>query len=114
MDPLPGKIRVILPGHLCRLAGLQGRVVEVPVSELTPGVPEPTLGTVLEELERAHPALRGTLMEIRAGAPARLRPYLRAFAASIDLTPAGLDATLPPEVGLGEEPLRVVGAIAGG
>ncbi len=44
----------------------------------------------------------------------RLRPYLRVFAASADLTPAGLGAPLPPEVRSGSDALRIVGAIAGG
>lgn len=114
-------VRVILPGHLRRLAGLYGPevslVISVPAgagpaaSAPAAAAPPVTLGAVLDALEAAHPALRGLLRE--PGAP-RLRPYVRFFAGATDLTPQGQDAALPPEVCSGAEPLRIVGAVAGG
>ncbi|MEW6045463.1 MAG: hypothetical protein AB1609_03145 [Bacillota bacterium] len=111
------RIRVVLPGHLARLAGAGGRVAEVTVEAEAPGPGAlPTVGAAVYALERAYPALRGTLTAMDPAPPgaARLRPYLRVFAASQDLTPGGLAVPLPAEVLSGAEPLRIVGAIAGG
>lgn len=124
-------VRVALPGHLARLAGLGERGLEVAVALpamagpaiANPGAsaPEgdaatgvPTVGALLEALERAYPALQGVFTERAPDGAMRLRPYLRVFGAAADLTPAGLGAPLPPEVLSGSAALRIVGAIAGG
>ena len=97
-------IRVILPPALRTLAGLEGEVtVEVPGAA--------TQRTVLDALEAAHPALRGTIRDPSTG---RRRAFLRLFAAGEDLSHEPPDAPLPAAVARGAEPLRVVGAIAGG
>lgn len=97
-------IRVELPFHLERLAGVEGDVsLEV--------VGDPTLGSVLDALEARHPVLRGT---IRDHVTRRRRPFLRFFACGQDLSDAAADAPLPVQVASGREPLLVVGAIAGG
>ncbi|MDR7554075.1 MAG: MoaD/ThiS family protein [Armatimonadota bacterium] len=107
-------VRVWLPTHLRRLCGLSSAVVDVTVARPTGPL---TLGDVLDALEHAYPALRGTIRDHPAPGAARpgtLRPYIRCFAAEVDLTPAGVCATLPEAVADGTEVLRIVGAIAGG
>lgn len=114
-------VRVILPGHLRRLAGLHRPEVSLAIplpAAAGPAASAPacathpvTLGAVLDALEAGHPALRGLLRE---PGTLRLRPYVRVFAGPADLTPQGPDAALPPEVCSGAEPLRIVGAVAGG
>jgi len=97
-------IRVVLPLHLQRLAGVGAEVtlvVDAPI----------TLAAVLDALEARWPMLRGT---IRDHATGRRRPLLRFFACSEDLTHEPLTAALPEAVASGHEPLLVVGAIAGG
>lgn len=102
MSPQP--VRVSLPFHLRRLAGLSGEA-HVAVDG------DPTLGDVLMALEREHPELTGTVC--MPGTRAR-RPYLRIFAGGRDLSLEDPDIALPDEVREGREPLEVVGAIAGG
>ena len=97
-------IRVILPFHLRTLAQVAGEVellVEDPV----------TLRAVLDALEALYPVLRGT---IRDHLTQRRRPFLRFFACEEDLSHGPPDAPLPDVVATGEEPLLIVGAIAGG
>ena len=97
-------IRVILPYHLRNLARAPGEValrVEGPATQRS----------VLDALESAYPMLRGT---IRDPASLRRRPFLRFFACEQDLSHEPPDAPLPEAVASGEEPLLVVGAIAGG
>ena len=97
-------IRVILPYHLRNLARAPGEValrVESPATQRS----------VLDALESAYPMLRGT---IRDPASHRRRPFLRFFACEQDLSHEPPDAPLPEAVASGEEPLLVVGAIAGG
>jgi hypothetical protein len=55
--------------------------------------------------------LRGT---IRDHATHQRRPFLRLFACKEDLSHESPDTPLPDAVALGEEPFRVIGAIAGG
>lgn len=100
-------VAVVLPPHCRRLAGASGPVtVAVPA-----GAGERvTVGMVLDALEAAYPVLRGLLRE--GSGP--LRPFIRVFAAGEDLTPAGVAAEVPRSVQQGSEPLRIVGAIAGG
>ena len=97
-------IRVALPYHLRNLAGAAG---EVELEAVDP----PTLGAVLDALEARHPILRGT---IRDHATLRRRPMIRFFACREDLSFEPPDAPLPEAVADGSEPLRIVGAMAGG
>jgi sulfur-carrier protein len=97
-------IRVVLPAHLKVLAQVQG--------ELELDVPgPPTLRSVLDALETRYPMLRGT---IRDHLTRERRPFLRFFACEEDLSHDGPDAPLPEAVIRGDEPLLVIGAIAGG
>jgi len=97
-------IRIQLPVHLRSLANVQ-REVEVEIVGL------PTLGSALDALERQYPVLRGT---IRDHATQERRPFIRYFACGEDLSHEPLEYPLPGPVVNGEEPLRVVGAMAGG
>jgi molybdopterin synthase sulfur carrier subunit len=101
---------VSLPTHLRRLAGLNEATVSLEVGR------EPTLGDVIDELERRYPALRGTIRDHSppGGGQGPLRPFMRFFALDSDLTQDGLGQVLPPEVVNGGEVLRIIGAIAGG
>ena len=97
-------IRVVLPTHLRTLARVSGDVelhVDGPV----------TLRSVLDALEARYPVLRGT---IRDHTTLRRRPFLRFFVCEEDLSHEPHDAPLPDVVARGEEPLLVVGAVAGG
>lgn len=97
-------IRVILPHHLRNLAGVGAEVtleVEGPVTQRS----------VLDALEARYPVLRGT---IRDHVTQQRRPFLRYFACKEDLSHESPDAPLPDAVAAGEEPFRVLGAIAGG
>jgi sulfur-carrier protein len=97
-------IKVVLPAHLRELARVTG--------EVTLEVPAPvTQRAVLDALEAAYPALRGT---IRDRVTQRRRPLLRFFACEQDLSHDGLDRPLPQPVAAGQEPFLIVGAIAGG
>jgi molybdopterin synthase sulfur carrier subunit len=97
-------IRVVLPAHLRTLAKVKGEVqlsVEGPVTQRT----------VVDALEERFPALRGT---IRDHVTKQRRPFLRFFACEEDLSHEGPEALLPEAVAKGEEPLLIIGAIAGG
>ncbi len=97
-------IRVIIPHHLRNLAGTG--------AEVTVAVDGPvTQRAVLDALEAEYPMLRGT---IRDHATKQRRPFLRFFACMEDLSHQSPDAPLPDEVAAGREPLRIIGAIAGG
>jgi len=97
-------IQVVLPKNLQILAGV-GRVVELEV-----GGPV-TQRSVLDALEKSHPALLGTM---RDAVTKKRRPMIRFFACEEDLSDEALDAPLPNEVATGKEPLLIIGAIAGG
>ncbi|MDA1140717.1 MAG: MoaD/ThiS family protein [Planctomycetota bacterium] len=97
-------IRVILPGHLRTLAQIDGEVrldVRSPVTQ----------SAVLDALESLYPMLRGT---IRDHSTLKRRAFMRFFACREDLSHELPDALLPDTVINGEEPLRIVGAMAGG
>jgi len=97
-------IRVVLPTHLRGLAKVN-REIEIQVED------PPTLGSVLDALEARYPMLRGT---IRDHVTKERRPFIRFFACGEDLSLEPPDASLPDAVVTGAEPLRVVGAMAGG
>lgn len=97
-------IRVKLPQHLRTLARVS-REVNVDVREPF------TLRSVLDALERSFPMLRGT---IRDHVTQQRRPFLRFFACGEDWSHESPDDKLPGEVISGDEPLIVLGAIAGG
>jgi hypothetical protein len=97
-------IRVTLPEHLRRLAGVADEVlleVATPVSQQT----------VLDALEARYPMLRGT---VRDHVTLKRRAFIRFFAGGVDLSHEPKEAPLPAPVVAGEEPFMVVGAIAGG
>lgn len=97
-------IRVVIPYHLRNLAGVSGDV------ELD--VPAPvTIRSVLDALELRYPMLRGA---IRDYATQQRRPFLRFFACQQDWSHESTDAELPEAVAAGQEPLLIIGAIAGG
>ena len=93
--------RVVLPYHLRALARVPGEVT----------LEAATVGEVLDALEAAHPALRGTMRDPASG---RRRPFVRFFACQEDLSHTAVDAPLPDAVVEGREPFLVVGAMAGG
>ncbi len=93
-------MRVVLPYHLRTLAQV-GAEIELPGT---------TVREVLDALEQAYPVLRGT---VRDAAGAR-RPFVRFFACSTDLSHDSPDDPLPGPVLARDEPLLVVGAMAGG
>jgi molybdopterin synthase sulfur carrier subunit len=97
-------IRVVLPFHLRMLARVDGEVrleVDGPVTQ----------SSVLAALEARFPMLRGA---IRDHVTLKRRPFLRFFACEQDLSHEPPDTPLPDTVVSGNEPLLIVGAIAGG
>ena len=98
-------IRVVLPGHLKRLAHIDGEVT------ITASVDKPTIADVLDAVEASYPVLRGTIRDQQTG---KRRNFIRYFACNEDLSHEPADATLPERVLSGDEPLLVVGAMAGG
>ncbi|MBN2502946.1 MAG: MoaD/ThiS family protein [Anaerolineales bacterium] len=97
-------IRVVIPYHLQNLAGVSREVtvqVEAPV----------TLARVLDTLEAQYPVLRGT---IRDHVTKERRAFIRFFTCGEDWSHESVEMPLPAEVTSGAEPLRIVGAIAGG
>ncbi len=97
-------IRVVLPAHLRTLARVGGEV-ELRVDG------EVTQRAVLDALEAAYPALRGT---IRGHDGGPRRAFIRFFACEQDLSHESPDAPLPAAVATGAEPYLIVGAMAGG
>ncbi len=97
-------IRLVLPYHLRNLAKVD-KEVALPLDGAV------TLGTVLDALETHYPVLRGTIRDYHTQ---QRRDFIRFFACGLDLSHQGLDEPLPAEVAAGTEPLRVVGAMAGG
>jgi hypothetical protein len=101
---VPYLIRVVLPIPLQSLAKT-GREVAVLVEGTA------SLETVLDILETSYPMLRGT---IRDQVTRQRRPFIRFFASGEDLSQEPTSNPLPEMVASGEEPLRIVGAMAGG
>ncbi|MFL6447484.1 MAG: MoaD/ThiS family protein [Bryobacteraceae bacterium] len=97
-------IRVVLPSHLRKLVQIE--------DELTLAVEAPvTQRSVLDALEAAFPALRGTIRDYNTQ---QRRAFIRFFGCSEDLSHEAPDALLPDKVADGSEPFLIVGAIAGG
>ena len=101
------RIRIALPAHLRNLAKLVDvNEVEVEIEGLV------SLQAALDALESRYPMLEGT---IRDHGTKKRRAFLRFFACSEDLSLLPPETTMLPEAILkGEEPLYVIGAIAGG
>jgi len=97
-------IRVVLPHHLRTLAQVGGEV-QLSIEG------EATQRAILDALEARYPMLRGT---IRDQVTLQRRAFLRFFACQEDLSHEPADVALPNAVARGEEPLMIVGAIAGG
>ena len=97
-------IRVALPYHLRNLARIEGDV-------LLDVAPPVTLGAVLDALEARYPMLRGTIRDYSTG---QRRAFLRFFACAEDWSLEPPDKPLPDAVAAGNEPLLILGAIAGG
>lgn len=97
-------IRVVLPQHLRTLSSCDGEVLlELPS--------EATIKDLLDHLEVQFPMLRGTIRDRVSG---DRRPYVRFFAAGLDLSHDSVDSRLPDSVERGSEPFIVLGALAGG
>jgi sulfur-carrier protein len=97
-------IRVVLPAHLKSLARVTGEVqLDVPG--------QPTLSSVLNELEARFPVLQGT---IREHVTLERRPFVRFYACAEDYSLEPPETPLPTEVVTGKEPFLIVGAMAGG
>lgn len=97
-------IRVELPYHLRKLANIDDEVlldIDKPITQRS----------VLNALEIRYPMLAGT---IRDHVTQERRPFLRFFACGKDLSLDSPDAVLPGKVIDGEEPLLIIGSIAGG
>jgi sulfur-carrier protein len=97
-------IRVALPAHLRTLASV-GEEVQIRVEGTV------TQRSILDALEAAYPALRGT---IRDYATQQRRPFVRFFACEQDLSHDSPDAPLVEAVANGSEPFLIIGAMAGG
>jgi sulfur-carrier protein len=97
-------IRVVLPTHLWRLANTNREVT----FELATPV---TINAVLDALEARYPMLRGTIRDHNTKVR---RPYIRFFACGEDISHDPPGTPLPEAVVSGAEPLRIVGAMAGG
>lgn len=97
-------IRVVLPQHLRVLARIHGEV------ELDVAAPV-TMRTVLDAIEARYPMLCGTLRDQTTG---KRRALVRFYACQRDFSNEPMEVTLPDAVAEGQEPLLVIGAIAGG
>ena len=97
-------IRVIIPANLRVLAKTQ-RENEIEVEGT------PTIDAVLDALEAKYPALRGT---IRDHVSKKRRPFIRFFVCGEDWSHEPTDTPLPAPIVRSEEPLYIIGAIAGG
>jgi hypothetical protein len=100
-------VRVVLPGHLKRLAHVDGEVT----LDLAGPPEEITIASVLDAVEAAYPVLCGTIRDQASG---QRRAFVRFFACESDLSHEPPDTPLPDAVVAGREPFLVIGAMAGG
>ncbi len=98
-------IRVEIPFHLRTLTKITGREITLEVA------PPVTIASVLDAVEAKYPVLRGT---IRDHGTLKRRPFLRFYAGEEDWSHTAPDKPLPDKIVTGEEPLAIIGAIAGG
>jgi len=97
-------ITVTLPTHLRTLAQVSGPIaleVEEPV----------TPRAILDALEAAYPMLRGTIRDV---VTKERRPFIRFFACGEDISNEPADTPVPVDVVKGNQPFRIIGAMAGG
>jgi sulfur-carrier protein len=97
-------IRVTLPAHLRKLAGVDGEVHLEVKGDITQRA-------ILDALEARYPMLRGT---IRDHVTQKRRAFVRFFACAEDVSHEPPDAPLPEAIATGAEPFMIIGAIAGG
>jgi hypothetical protein len=97
-------MRVQLPFHLRKLAGIDGEL------EIDVAAPV-TIGATLDAIEARYPMLKGT---IRDHGTLKRRPFIRFFACKEDLSLEPPETALPEEIVNGKEPFLIVGAMAGG
>jgi hypothetical protein len=97
-------IRVLLPGHLRRMIGVDDELE----FEINGAV---TAQSVVDAIEHRFPMLRGTIRDHRTK---QRRAYLRYYACEQDISHDSPDAPLPGNVASGAEPFLVIGAISGG
>ena len=99
---------MVLPAHLRTLAGVHGEIMVSVSGPLTQR-------TVVDAIEARFPMLGGTIRVRRTG---KRRAFVRFYACEQDLSNEPLDEPLPEEVAAalraGQEPVLVVGAMAGG
>ena len=97
-------VRVALPFHLRKLAGVESEVdlaIEGAVTQRS----------ILDALEARYPVLRGT---IRDHVTQKRRAFVRFFACEQDLSHDPPDNPLPDAVAAGDDSCVVLGAMAGG
>lgn len=97
--------RVVLPAHLRTLAQLKKDEAQIECADPV------TLGSVLDALEAKYPMLQGT---VRDHVTRRRRAFVRFFVCGQDVSHESPEFVLPDAVQRGEEPLLIIGAIAGG
>jgi len=97
-------IRVQLPTDLQTLAQITGEVM-IEVNG------EATQRSVFDAIEARYPMLLGTMRDLVSQ---QRRPFLRFFACETDLSHESPDTPLPRSVISGSEPLKIIGAPAGG
>jgi molybdopterin synthase sulfur carrier subunit len=97
-------VRVELPQHLRTLSGA-GRETTLEVSGAV------SIKSVLDALEERYPTLKGT---IRDQGTLERRAFLRFFVCEEDWSHESPEKPLPEAAASGQEPLLIVGAIAGG
>jgi hypothetical protein len=102
--PEPTPIRVQLPYHLRTLARIGGELI----LDVAPPI---TIASILDALEARYPMLAGTIREHDTH---KRRPFLRFFACAEDISLESPDKPLPDPIVRGDEPLIIIGAIAGG
>ncbi len=97
-------IRVVLPSPLRVIAQVGAEITVTVAGDIT-------LRRLLDAVEAQYPMLRGTM---RDHVTHKRRAFVRFYACEQDLSLQSPDALLPRSVASGEEPLLVIGAMAGG